>query len=71
MKQDADGRPDVPITLEVDRETAKVLLAVLIDLGEWQAAGVPSEPLAAHECNALGAFMKKLDVALGGSGRIS
>jgi hypothetical protein len=59
------------IVLRLDRETARDLWSVLYMYGEHYAAGAPVERLPPEAEHRLGKFLRSLDVALGGPGRIA
>ena len=56
------------ITFTIDRRTAELLRGVLYDVGEHQAAGAPIPPPSPEEVEKVGAFLRDLDIALGGPG---
>ena len=60
-----------PISIEMDVVTARLLRDVLYAQGEHQAAGEPPPVLEREEAELLGAFLRELDVKLGGTGRLS
>jgi hypothetical protein len=62
---------DEEITLNVDAETARALRDVLYMYGEHYAAGAPIERLPRDSETRLGAFLRDLDIALGGPGRFA
>jgi hypothetical protein len=59
------------IELSIDRRTAELLRGALADLGEHQAAGQPIAPATQEEAEKLGKFLRDLDLALGGPGRVA
>jgi hypothetical protein len=59
------------IVLHLDHETARDVWSVLYMYGEHYAAGAPVERLPPEAENRLGRFLRDLDVALGGSGRMA
>lgn len=62
---------DEKITLTVDPETARALRDVLYMYGEHYAAGAPIERLPQGAETRLGTFLRDLDIALGGTGRMA
>ena len=60
-----------PITIRTDVITARLIRAVLYELGEHQAAGSPIPVLGSEESTRLGAFLSMLDSQLGGAGRMA
>ena len=63
--------PVKSISIQIDRATARLLRDVLYAQGEHQAAGAPPPVLNADETKLLGAFLRDLDVQLGGTGRLA
>jgi hypothetical protein len=60
-----------PVTIEVDLTTARLLRDVLYAQGEHQSAGAPLPILDADDSKLLGAFLRDLDIQLGGTGRLA
>ena len=59
------------IILRTNLVTARLLRDVLIAQGEHRAAGAPIPALGAQESKLLGAFLRNLDIQLGGTGRLA
>jgi hypothetical protein len=62
---------DDPIELRLDPATAKDLRTALYDLGEHQAAGRPIPHMDTETSERLGAFLRDLDIRVGGTGRFA
>ena len=66
--------PNDEIVLRLDRETAQAVYQVLYQLGEHFAVGGPIPALndpSLPGFNQISDFMRRLNLALGGSGRIT
>ncbi|MGW0218455.1 hypothetical protein ACWDXH_29090 [Micromonospora chokoriensis] len=59
------------IELRIDLATAEDLRRALYDLGEHQAAGRPISHMDTETSERLGAFLRDLDIRLGGTGRLA
>jgi hypothetical protein len=59
------------ISIRTDLVTARLLRDVLVAQGEHTAAGAPLPILNTEESELLGAFLRALDLQLGGTGRFA
>jgi hypothetical protein len=69
-----EGMANETIALELDRPTAQAVYDVLYQLGEHFAAGGPVPRIddsSLPEFHLMAEFMRKLNIALGGDGRIT